>query len=71
MDLNGIHEGSRIILSDERKATVVSVFPESGVWKRNESDKRGIRRKPRVMVKLEDKPTMLLKVAASNVEGLA
>ena len=64
MDLTDIRKGNRVEMTDGRTGTVLEVFPLA-VPKVN-----GRTRKPRVVVALDNKPTMAIKVAASQVIGL-
>ncbi len=56
MDLSTLAKGDRVTLSDDRAGVVLDVFPTVGK-----------KRKPRVVVALDNKPSMAVKVAASNV----
>ena len=65
MDLTDLRKGNRIELSGGRKGTVLEVFPTRG------KSPTGKMRKPRVVVNLDSKPSMAIKVCAAQVIGLA
>ena len=58
MNLAEFHKEGRVLLTNARMATVVEVFSTTGK-----------KRKPRLVVRLDAKPSLLYKVAASSVVG--
>jgi hypothetical protein len=65
MELTDIRKDNRVDMTNGRKGTVLEVFPLAF------PKVNGRRRKPRVVVALDNKPTMSINVAASQVNGLA